>query len=134
MNCRTKDIPKLTDVVGRGYGTFWRFKGRYRVVKGSRSSKKSVTTALWIIYGLITHEQANVLVIRKTYRTKDHVDRWICLFAFVHRGSSDRRYQPLQKIDPVQPDDGNTPANSYDHIKSGSCSRMHLDDHHDHAV
>lgn len=69
MNCRTKDIPKLTDVVGRGYGTFWRFKGRYRVVKGSRSSKKSVTMALWIIYGLITHEQANVLVIRKTYRT-----------------------------------------------------------------
>lgn len=69
MSCRTKDVPKLTEVVGRGYGTFWRFKGRYRVVKGSRSSKKSVTTALWIIYNIITHPQANVLVIRKTYRT-----------------------------------------------------------------
>lgn len=36
----------LPDVVGGGYGTFWRFEGRYRVVKGSRASKKSKTTAL----------------------------------------------------------------------------------------
>ena len=40
------DIPKL---VGKGYGEFWKFKGRYRVVKGSRASKKSKTTALWVI-------------------------------------------------------------------------------------
>ena len=40
----------LPDVVGRGYGAFWRFTGRYRVCKGSRASKKSTTTALNFIY------------------------------------------------------------------------------------
>ena len=69
MNLQTKEAPKLTDIVGGGYGTFWRFKGRYRVVKGSRSSKKSVTMALWTIYNIMIHQQANMLVIRKTYRT-----------------------------------------------------------------
>ena len=59
----------LPDVVGRGYGTFWRYEGRYRVVKGSRASKKSKTTALNLIYRLMKHPQANLLVVRKTYRT-----------------------------------------------------------------
>lgn len=59
-------LPKL---IGKGYGKFWHFKGRYRVVKGSRASKKSKTTALWFIYSLMKHKQANLLVIRKTYRT-----------------------------------------------------------------
>lgn len=59
----------LPEIVGKGYGTFWRFRGRYRVVKGSRSSKKSVTTALWYIVNLMKYPEANVLVIRKTYRT-----------------------------------------------------------------
>lgn len=69
MNLQTKEAPKLTDIVGGGYGTFWRFTGRYRVVKGSRSSKKSVTMALWTIYNIMKHQQSNMLVIRKTYRT-----------------------------------------------------------------
>ena len=59
----------LPDVVGRGYKTFWNFKGRYRVVKGSRASKKSKTTALWIIYNMMKYPEANTLVVRKTYRT-----------------------------------------------------------------
>lgn len=59
----------LPDVIGRGYGAFWGFRGRYRVVKGSRASKKSKTTALWCIYSLMKHRDANLLVIRKTYRT-----------------------------------------------------------------
>lgn len=59
----------LPEVVGKGYGTFWRFRGRYRVVKGSRSSKKSVTTALWYIVNLMKYPDANLLVVRKTYRT-----------------------------------------------------------------
>ena len=59
----------LPDVVGKGYGTFWRFKGRYRVVKGSRASKKSTTTALWIITNMMAYPEANTLVIRKVYRT-----------------------------------------------------------------
>lgn len=59
----------LPDVVGKGYGTFWRFKGRYRVVKGSRASKKSKTTALWYIVNMMAYPGANTLVIRKTFRT-----------------------------------------------------------------
>ena len=59
----------LPEVIGKGYKTFWNFKGRYRVVKGSRASKKSKTTALWYIYNLMKYPSANLLVIRKTYRT-----------------------------------------------------------------
>ena len=59
----------LPDVVGKGYGTYWRFKGRYRILKGSRASKKSTTTALGYIYNLMKYPQANLLVVRKTYRT-----------------------------------------------------------------
>lgn len=59
----------LPDIVGRGYGTFWRYEGRYRVCKGSRASKKSKTTALNFIYRIMKHPQANLLVVRKTFRT-----------------------------------------------------------------
>lgn len=59
----------LPEIVGRGYKTFWHFRGRYRVVKGSRASKKSKTTALWYIYNLMKQKDANLLVVRKTYRT-----------------------------------------------------------------
>lgn len=64
-----KKVQSLPELVGKGYGTFWRFKGRYRVVKGSRASKKSKTTALWFITNIIKYPQANALVVRKTYRT-----------------------------------------------------------------
>ncbi len=59
----------LQEKVGKGYADFWKFKGRYRVVKGSRASKKSKTMALWCISQLMKYPQANLLVIRKTYRT-----------------------------------------------------------------
>ena len=59
----------LPDVVGKGYKTFWNFKGRYRVVKGSRASKKSKTTALWFIFNMMKYKDANILVVRKTFRT-----------------------------------------------------------------
>ena len=65
-----KQVPiYLPDIVGKGYGTFWHFKGRTRAVKGSRRSKKSKTMALWVIYHMMKHPQANTLVVRKTYRT-----------------------------------------------------------------
>ena len=35
---------KLPDIVGKGYGTFWNWKGRYRVCKGSRASRKVFRT------------------------------------------------------------------------------------------
>lgn len=59
----------LPDVIGRGYRTFWNFRGRYRIVKGSRASKKSKTTALWYIYHMMKYPEANLLVVRKTFRT-----------------------------------------------------------------
>ena len=59
----------LPDVVGKGYKSFWNFQGRYRVVKGSRRSKKSKTAALWFIWGIMKYPGSNLLVVRKTYRT-----------------------------------------------------------------
>ena len=59
----------LPEVVGKGYKEFWNCKKRYRVCKGSRASKKSKTTALWYIYNLMKYKGANLLVVRKTYRT-----------------------------------------------------------------
>lgn len=62
---------KMSQIVGKGYNEFWKFQGRYRVVKGSRASKKSKTSALWYMANLSKekYRQANLLVIRKTYRT-----------------------------------------------------------------
>ena len=61
----------IRSFVGGGYDEFWRFKGRYRVCKGSRASKKSKTTALWYAVWLNKqgYENANLVVFRKTYRT-----------------------------------------------------------------
>ena len=59
----------LPQIVGKGYKSFWNFKGRYKVVKGSRASKKSKTTALWIIYDMMKYKNANTLVVRKVFRT-----------------------------------------------------------------
>lgn len=64
-----KEKIRLPDIVGKGYATFWKFKGRYRVVKGSRRSKKSKTMALWTIYNMMKYPESNMLVVRKTYRT-----------------------------------------------------------------
>lgn len=55
--------------IGKGYKTFWNFKGRYRVVKGSRGSKKSTTEAQWIIYNMMKYPLANTLVVRRVFNT-----------------------------------------------------------------
>ena len=59
----------LPDIVGKGYGVFWRFKGRYKVVKGSRASKKSSTQSLKVIMEIMENPCINWLVVRKTERT-----------------------------------------------------------------
>lgn len=70
MNLLTNKIKVyLPDAIGGRYKKYWNFKGRYRVVKGSRASKKSKTTALWYITNLMKYKDANLLVVRKTYRT-----------------------------------------------------------------
>lgn len=68
MNLKTNEV-YLPEVIGKGYGTYWNYKGRYRVVKGSRASKKSTTTALNMIYRIMTYPDSNGLVIRKVFRT-----------------------------------------------------------------
>lgn len=68
ISLKTNNI-YLPDIVGKGYKTFWNFKGRYRVVKGSRASKKSTTTAMNLIYRIMKYPKSNALVVRKTYRT-----------------------------------------------------------------
>ena len=59
----------VSKLIGKNYNSFWNFKGRYRVCKGSRASKKSKTTALWYAVWLNKkgYEQANLVVFRKTY-------------------------------------------------------------------
>ena len=64
-----KIVLNLPDVVGKGYATFWNFKGRYRVVKGGRGSKKSCTAALWYIYMMMKMPLANTVVVRRYFNT-----------------------------------------------------------------
>lgn len=59
----------LPDLIGGGYGAFWRTKRRYRAAKGSRGSKKSKTSALYYVYKMMKHPQANLLVVRRNFRT-----------------------------------------------------------------
>ena len=73
------NLPKL---VGGGYGKFWRSKNFYRVVKGSRGSKKSKTTALNFITRLLKYPWANLLVVRRysnTNKQSTYTDfKWAC--------------------------------------------------------
>lgn len=62
----------LPDIVGGGYGDFWRCKARYRVLKGGKASKKSATAALNFIVRIMQYPGSNLLVVRKvgdTHRT-----------------------------------------------------------------
>lgn len=68
MSLKTKSI-NLPKIVGKGYKSYWNFRGRYAACKGSRASKKSKTTALRIIYNMMKYDKSNTLVVRKTYRT-----------------------------------------------------------------
>ncbi|WNY26207.1 hypothetical protein MsAc7_17800 [Methanolapillus millepedarum] len=65
----TASATKLSEIVGGGYKDFWEFKGRYRVVKGSRASKKSKTTALYYISMMMLYPDANLLVVRQVFET-----------------------------------------------------------------
>ena len=67
MNLKIKK--NLPQIIGKGYATYWNYKGRYKVVKGGRGSKKSTTTALWIIYKMMQYPLANTLVIRRVFNT-----------------------------------------------------------------
>ncbi|WZY01605.1 PBSX family phage terminase large subunit [Bacillus sp. FSL W7-1360] len=55
----------IAKLIGKGYNQFWHDRSFYRVVKGSRGSKKSKTTALNIIYRMMRYPWANTLVVRR---------------------------------------------------------------------
>lgn len=59
----------IEQIVGSGYSAFWTDKHFYRVVKGSRGSKKSKTTALNMISRIMEYPWANILVIRRYANT-----------------------------------------------------------------
>lgn len=55
--------------IGGGYNRFWHNRQFYRVVKGSRGSKKSKNTAINFIYRIMKHPWANLLVVRRYSNT-----------------------------------------------------------------
>ncbi|MCG2293737.1 PBSX family phage terminase large subunit [Staphylococcus epidermidis] len=59
----------IAQTIGGGYNEFWYNKDFYRVVKGSRGSKKSKTTALNFIYRIMMYDWANLLVVRRFSNT-----------------------------------------------------------------
>ena len=72
----------LPDIVGCGYKRLFEFQGKYVVIKGSRASKKSKTSAIYIVYMLMKYPLANALVVRKvsaTLRDSCAADiKWAC--------------------------------------------------------
>jgi phage terminase large subunit len=59
----------IYEKIGQGFENAWNFKGRYRIVKGSRNSKKSVVMLGYrIIMDILENSQNNVLVLRQNER------------------------------------------------------------------
>lgn len=91
----------IKSLIGKGYGDYWLTDKRYVVCKGSRGSKKSKTTALWLISHLVKHDCANALCVRRygvTLRDSQFSDlKWA-----IHRLNLDAFFQcksnPLEII------------------------------------
>lgn len=66
---KTTSKINLPTLIGKGYGTFWRSRNFYRVVKGSRGSKKSKTTALNFVTRILKYPWSNLLVVRRYSNT-----------------------------------------------------------------
>ena len=88
-NRNTISIQKL---IGKGYGAFWKTRKRYRVVKGSRGSKKSKTAAINRIYRIVKYPLSNYLCVRRysnTLRDSIYADT---LWA-IHRMGLDNEFE-----------------------------------------
>ncbi|MCV2528034.1 PBSX family phage terminase large subunit [Melissococcus plutonius] len=59
----------MSEVLGKGYNKFFHSRNFYRVVKGSRGSKKSKSTALAYVHDILKYPWANLLVIRRFSNT-----------------------------------------------------------------
>ena len=71
----TTKVSQLLDIVGHNYGDWWNTKKRYVVCKGSRASKKSKTTALWLIYHIVKMPLGNALCVRRYQNTIREIGR-----------------------------------------------------------
>jgi phage terminase large subunit len=60
---------RISSLIGQGYNEFWNCKKFYKVVKGSRGSKKSVTTQIEIIYKMMKYPWMNVIAARRYQNT-----------------------------------------------------------------
>lgn len=60
---------RISNLIGQGYNEFWNCKKFYKVVKGSRGSKKSVTTQIEIIYKMMKYPWMNVIAARRYQNT-----------------------------------------------------------------
>lgn len=58
---------RVSEIIGKNYNDFWNFKGRYRLIKGGRGSKKSTNTANYYIYNLLKYPEANLLCVRRYF-------------------------------------------------------------------
>lgn len=75
------DMQKL---IGGGYNAAWNTKKFYKVIKGSRGSKKSVTTQIELIYKMMRYPWLNVLAMRRYANTlRDSV--YVGLKSATHR-------------------------------------------------
>ncbi len=68
MTTKQKNV-SISKLIGGGYNRFWHNKQFYRVIKGSRGSKKSKNTAHYYIQGIMKYPWANLLVIRRYSNT-----------------------------------------------------------------
>lgn len=59
----------LPDIIGKGYGSFWRSKHLYQAVKGGRGSKKSCTHAIRLLHNIMKYPLSNALVVRQNDNT-----------------------------------------------------------------
>ena len=59
----------IKKIIGNHYDKFWNDKHFYRVIKGSRGSKKSKTIAINMIYRLMKYSESNLLVVRQVFNT-----------------------------------------------------------------
>lgn len=80
----TRPKIKIKYLIGKGYNEFWHNRDFYRVVKGSRGSKKSRTTALNFIYRIMKYPWSNLLVVRR-YSNTNHDSTYTVLKWAINR-------------------------------------------------
>lgn len=82
----------LRQMIGGGYDKFWNDKHFYRVVKGSRASKKSTTIAFNLIYRLMRYPWSNILVVRR-YSNTNRDSTYSALKKAIHRFGVDELFR-----------------------------------------